>query len=201
MMKHINLDQYLLRLFFVISLSIATLAMFRMGPEFPVFSVMKLGVTALSIAFTAYLTAFLGVMAYMTSRTRVLDEALEASGHLERFTRSLLEPMHWANWSLALTLTYYVSTNYPAPLVWAVIFSFAAATIATTAFSIFRNFHLLRMFLTTTMRAVVAQLQVKELVMGQIKDRIDQIVAEGGCDDPNCQQCNPDPVDTDSTVN
>lgn len=206
MKQCIGLDQYFLRLFFLVSLSIATLAMFRMGPEYPIFSIIKFGTAALSIAFAAYLTAFLGVMAYMTSKTRVIDEALEASGHLSQFTKSLTEPMQWANWSLGLTLAYYVSTNYPNPLVWATTFCLAVATVTTTAFSVFRNFHLLRMFLTTTLRAMVSQLQVKELIMGQIEDRIKQTAAQGGCDDPNCPDCYPtadhaaDPADTDHTV-
>lgn len=202
MKQHVNMDQHLLRLFFVISLVIATLAMFRMGPVYPVFSIMKFGVGTLAIAFVAYLTAFLGAMAYMTSRTRMIDEVLDSSGYLGKFTDSLTEPMGWANWSLGMTLAYYVSTNVSNPLVPAIVFCFAAATVATTALSIFRNFHLLRMYLTTTLRTMVSQLLVREALMGQIKERIDQVAPEG-CGNPDCPDCNPvvDPADTDHTVN
>ena len=187
------MDRYILKVFFLLSLIVACAVTVRMGPEFPVFNAFKYGGTALLVALGAYLTGFLGMMAYMVAQTKMVDEALGAAGMLEKFTQSLSEPISWANWSLGTTVLYHAMTGSGVPFVWASAFVISAAVIATTAFSILRNFHLLTLYLTTTMRAMLVQQTVKDMMIKQIEDSIERAVQNGDLDDdPEAMKCNCD---------
>lgn len=179
MRLHLDLDRYLLRIFFLISLIVSGLVMMQLGPAYPVFSIFKYGVLTLGIVFSAYLTAFMGILAYFSTKTRIMDTALSDANVLAKFTDSLAEPMVWANWATLLMLIYYALTAVALPWVGAYAFVLSVAVTATTAFSIFRNFHLVRMYLVTTMQAVVMQEEVRTVLMRQIEERIEQAAQEG----------------------
>ena len=193
-MNGANFDKYMLRGFCLVCMVIATAVMLKAGPEFPVFGI-KFAIASFASALAAYLTGFLGVLSYMTARTRVVDDALGAQA-LTNFTNALAEPMQWSVWTVFLTVSYFACTMTVLPWLAAGVFVAAVSVTITTAFATLRNFHLIRMFLMTTLKAVMVQQGVKETLMNQIQERIEQALEDHDCPGCQCELPPPPPTDT-----
>ena len=149
----IDLEKYLTRIVWVVSLLVATIVVGQMGPNYPIFSLAKYGGLAVIAAFMAYLIGFIGYMIYMVGSNEGLDEVLLEAGVLKSFLDSLTKPAEWANRAIILTAVYGLATLTPYTWLWAAVFVVSVSVVATTIFLVLRNFRLLSMFARTTLRA------------------------------------------------
>ena len=124
----------------------------RMGTSWLQFPFLPYSGMAMAAALLAYLTAFTGMWAYLTTCTWTTNLSLEESGNLETFTSLLSEPCTWGNRTLVLTLAYFASDYWPANATVSAGLQFASlAAIVTTFISIIRNFHILKLYLKYSM--------------------------------------------------
>ena len=129
----------------------------------------------------AYLTGFLGVLTYTVAHPWGVDQALRKMGTLEKFVDALAEPFPWANKAFWFTIFYYASLLIGWPLLHGALLCISVSLLATTVLCVLRNLHLIRAFLRLSIKGVMIESAVKDLM-----SHIMASEAEKECDKEGC---------------
>lgn len=151
----------------------------KMGAAWPQFQFFQYTGIALATAFVGYLTTFIGLWGYLTTRNGMMDAALENEGNLQVFTDLLSQPVDWANVLLITTLGYFASKFWPAhPPLTVTLQVMSIASLTTCGFSILRNFHVLRMYFKAAVTSVHAEEAMRDHLMDRLAKRFEEIAEE-----------------------
>jgi hypothetical protein len=168
-----DVDKYLLRVVWLISLIVTIGVLNSYAPAWPVLPFIPYGLTTVGVAVGAYLVSILGSLSYLTSKNQGLETALENSGNMQRFHFAITEPVKWGWFALLSTAAYFISTHYGyAPAIGAFEFMSISAVV-TTAFAVLRNLHLISLFTTVTMQQSAEVNRMKVAFLHDLFSRVD----------------------------
>lgn len=147
-------------------------------------SALHYGLWAGGIILGGYLTGLLGVLTYTVAHSGGVDQALRKMGTLEKFVDALAEPFPWADKAFWFTGLYFISLLWNWPLLHGALLCISVSFLATTVICIIRNFHLIRAFLRLTIKGVLIESAIRELVSHIMSSEADKECDKEGC---NCK--------------
>lgn len=170
----IDVDKYILRAFWLLSLVVTIGVLSKCAPVLPVLPFVPYSLTVVGVTVGTYLIALLGELSYLTAKNRNIDTALETPGYLEKFLHALAEPIAWGQMALLTTSAYFISTHYSYVQVIEVTLVLSLSTVLTAAFAILRNLHMVKLFSSAALKERVLHSHLKEAFIHDLLARIDE---------------------------